>query len=84
MPSHRPSQKLSIGSFGSKFNSLPPVGVPTRFYDISATLASNMHEYGVEHVSLVSIMREFGVEHVSLASIMREYGVEHMNLASNT
>ena len=28
------SQKLSIGSFGSKLNFLPPVGVPTGFYEI--------------------------------------------------
>ena len=33
IPSHRASQKLSIGSFGSKFNSLPPVGVLIRLYD---------------------------------------------------
>ena len=34
IPSHRASQKLSIGSFGGKFNFLPLVGVPARFYDI--------------------------------------------------
>ena len=58
------SQKLSIGSFGSKFNFLPPVGAPTRFYDISATWHRSV-------LSARNVRRCFGAE------VCIDFGVDY-------